>query len=105
MLSATIQSDIRSVILGLLPGAKILLFGSRTTGKDHTDSDFDILVITKQDLSPKEKITWASRLHKALVYSLNAPVDILLNSEKEINTKKELPGHVIRWAMKEGVEI
>ena len=34
-----------------------------------------------------------------------APVDVLLNSEEEIVKKSELPGHIIRWAVKEGVQL
>lgn len=105
MVNTTLRSSIRATIIEFLPHAKILLFGSRARNDFNINSDYDILIITKQDFSPTEKISWASRIHKALVYSLNAPVDILLNSEQEVEQKKDLPGHVVRWAMKEGVEI
>ena len=35
--------------------------------------------------------------------SLHIPFDVLLNSEQEVAYKKELPGHVVRWALKEGI--
>lgn len=82
-----------------LPNAKVLLFGSRAR-KDHSGhSDYDLLIITDKTFTPREKLHWMSVLNKALVQTIHAPVDVLLNSEEEI--KKELPGHVVRWATKE----
>ena len=49
------------------------------------------------------KAIWRNRLNKTLVRALHAPVDILINSEKEIAVKKTFPGHVVQWALKEGV--
>jgi predicted nucleotidyltransferase len=96
---------IRTTVRSLLPDAKILLFGSRARGDHNKDSDFDVLVITPNALLPKEKSSWMSKLNYALVHALNAPVDVLVNSEEEVDAKRKLPGHVIRWAMKEGIEI
>jgi hypothetical protein len=31
------------------------------------------------------------------------PVDLLINSEEEVREKLELPGHIIRSAMREGI--
>ena len=48
-------------------------------------------------------MAWMSILSKALVKTIHAPCDILVNSEKDVEIKKQLPGHVIKWALKEGV--
>ncbi|CAN5822199.1 nucleotidyltransferase domain-containing protein [soil metagenome] len=96
---------IKSTILSMIPGAKILLFGSRARGDFNKDSDYDLLVITPDNLPAREKSSWMSRLNYALVKALKVPVDVLVNSEEEVSQKSKLPGHIIRWAMKEGVEL
>ena len=45
----------------------------------------------------------SSELDRAIVEAIRVPVDILLNSEEEIREKKELPGHIIRTALREGL--
>lgn len=71
------------------------------TGNLHTD--YDLLIITSQTFSPQEKIRWSTRLDRAIVDAIKAPVDLLLNSDEEIRQKKEPPGHIIRSAIREGV--
>jgi predicted nucleotidyltransferase len=88
-----------------LPGSRILLFGSRARGDQDSHSDYDLLVITPSTLTPQEKINWSSRLDRDIVNAINAPVDLLLNSEEEVRQKQELPGHLIRTAIREGVTL
>jgi len=45
--SATILSSIKSQIQTVVPGAKVLLFGSRAFGAPTEESDWDILILTK----------------------------------------------------------
>lgn len=94
---------IKSTVLSFLPNAKVLLFGSMARGDFNADSDYDVLVITKETYSLREKSNWRGKLHKALVHALREPVDVLINSEEEVSTKEKLPGHIVRWAVKEGV--
>ncbi len=89
----------------VLPNARIVLFGSRARGDSENKSDYDLLIITKQNFTVKEKQNYTSQLNFDLVNSLKVPFDILLNSEKEIDSKKELPGHIVRWAIKEGITL
>ena len=96
-------SAIKITVLSLLPDAKVLLFGSKAKSSDSIDSDFDVLVITKNNLSPKEKTSWNTQIHKALVTKLNAPVDVVLHSEEEVNVYKNYFGHIVRYAVKEGI--
>lgn len=100
-----ISDKINGVVKAYFPDARILLFGSHARGDDNKDSDYDLLVIIKKTVSPREKMDWRSKINKALVYALDAPFDILLNSEEEVQRKKELPGHIVRWALKEGIEL
>jgi predicted nucleotidyltransferase len=101
--SLRIHDAIRQIVQTCLPGSRILLFGSRARGDGDRHSDYDLLIITPETFTLQEKIHWSSRLDRAIVKAIKAPIDLLLNSEEEITEKKELPGHIIRTAIKEGV--
>lgn len=94
---------IKEKVTEFLPDSKVLLFGSMARGDNGKDSDYDIMIITKNNIDLREKFLWMSKIRKTLIYALNAPVDVLLNSEEEIKRKRELPGHIVRWALKEGI--
>jgi predicted nucleotidyltransferase len=89
----------------LLPGSRIVLFGSRARGDYHSQSDYDLLVITPNLLTAKEKISWSSRIDRAIVTAIHAPIDLLLYSEDEILQKQLLPGHIVRSAIREGISL
>lgn len=93
------------MVQSCLPGARTILFGSRARGEQDRFSDYDLLIITPTTFTPQEKIDWSSRLDRAIVGAIKAPVDILLNSEEEIRQKQELPGHIIRSAIREGIPL
>jgi len=105
VVTTSIQNTIKTTVRSVIPDARVLLFGSMARGDANRDSDYDVLVIIPTTLPPREKISWKGRIHRALVYALDAPVDVLLNSEEEIEWKSDVPGHIIRWALKEGVEL
>jgi predicted nucleotidyltransferase len=88
-----------------LPESKVLLFGSRATGKADHGSDYDLLVITADTYTPRIKMNWENKIRRALVSSLKASFDVILESENEINEKRNLQGHIVYYAMKEAVEI
>jgi predicted nucleotidyltransferase len=102
MNSEAIYKKIRETVQFYLPGSRVLLFGSRARGEQDVHSDFDLLIVTPLTFTPQEKIEWSSRLDRAIVKAINAPVDLLLNSEEEIRQKQQLPGHIIRSVMREG---
>src|SRR5579863_3834616 len=97
-----IHDTIREKVQTCLPGSRILLFGSRARGDGDRHSDYDLLIITPETFTTQEKVRWSNRLDRAIVKAINAPVDLLLNSEEEISQKRELPGHIIRTAIREG---
>ena len=104
-MNTAVANKIKSVVHSFIPGAKVLLFGSYARGEEKQGSDYDLLVITKETFPPLEKINWRTKIHKQLVHALHAPFDVLLDSEEEVTRKKELLGHIIRSAMKEGIII
>ncbi len=103
MNSATTCRTIKETVQTCLPGSRVLLFGSRARGEEDHHSDYDLLVVTPRTFTPQEKIEWSSRIDRAIVKAIRAPVDLLLNSEEEILQKQQLPGHIIRSVMKEGM--
>ena len=96
---------IRQTVQTYLPGSRILLFGSRARGDQNNYSDYDLLIITSETLSAQEKIQCSTKIDHAIVKAIRIPVDILLNSQEEIEQKVKLPGHIIRSALKEGVTL
>jgi predicted nucleotidyltransferase len=79
------------------------LAGSQARNQQDRHSDYDLLVITPNALSTREKIFWHSRVDNAIVKAIHAPIDLLLNSEEEVKEKANLPGHIVRSALREGI--
>lgn len=50
-------SEVKRVIQELLPGARVLLYGSVARGTQQPDSDYDILVLTNQTVALEEQGT------------------------------------------------
>lgn len=105
MVSKPIIETIKTTVHSIIPDARIILFGSMARGTADKWSDYDLLVISPTNIPKNEKMGWRSKIDEALVYALNAPVDVLLNSEEEVTIKRDLLGHIVRWAVKEGVEL
>ena len=93
---------IREVIHQFLPGSQILLFGSRARGTNRPDSDYDILVLIDQELSPKERMPFRTAIRVKLI-EWDILSEIIVQSVSEANEKKTYPGHIIGTAFEEGV--
>jgi predicted nucleotidyltransferase len=85
-----------------LPDAEVLLFGSRARNESYSESDYDILLITGKELSPKEKLPLRTHIRKALL-KLGIRSDILIQSKLEVERKKNLPGHIVRKILRESI--
>lgn len=101
--SQSIYNTIRETVQSNLPGARVLLFGSRARGDYDRFSDYDLLIITPETLPDRKKIKLNTSLNHAIVKALKIPVDLLINSEEEVREKRDLPGHVVRTAVREGI--
>ncbi len=84
------------------PDAEVLLFGSRARREATTESDFDVLVITSLDLSPKQKLPLKTNIRKDLLKE-GIRSDILIQSKKEVKKKKKLPGHIIKHILNDAI--
>jgi uncharacterized protein len=85
-----------------LPDAQVLLFGSRARNQYRNDSDYDILLIIDENLSPKEKMPIITKIRKSLLQS-DIRSDILIQSKIEVEKNKNLPGHIIRSILNEAI--
>ena len=81
---------------------KILLFGSRARGEHKIDSDYDIILVTKETLPPKEKIKFRTLFRNVLAKE-RIYADIIIQSESKIERKKQIPGNVIYYAIPEAI--
>jgi len=97
-------SIIKSTVNKILPNCRILLFGSRARKDNTNDSDYDFLVITRETLDIRKKRTLSSMMRKELA-RLKIPAEILIQSEDEINSKKEVTGHILKQVLREGVAL
>ncbi len=85
-----------------LPDAEVMLFGSQARKEASSDSDFDVLVVTSSDLTPKQKLPLRTNIRKDLLKE-GIRSDILVQSKKEIRQKKKLPGHIIKSILNEAI--
>ena len=95
---------IGEVARSIIPGARVLLFGSHARGEANPESDYDILVITQEAVDIRSKFALRTCIRKLLLEK-GIRCDVLIQSEQEIQTKKELPGHIIRSALRDGVPL
>ena len=95
---------IGEVARSVIPGAQVLLFGSHARGQADPDSDYDILVIAERSLEIKSKFALRTRIRKRLL-ERGIRCDVLIQSQQETQTKKELPGHIVRSALRDGVPL
>ncbi|MGE0018756.1 MAG: nucleotidyltransferase domain-containing protein [Draconibacterium sp.] len=95
-------SIIREITHRFLPESKVLLFGSRARNDYNPESDYDFLVITSKPIEIRERRILKSMIRKELA-RFKIPADILIQSEEEVNSKKEITGHILKQVIKEGV--
>jgi hypothetical protein len=81
-----------------------LLFGSRARHDNTAESDFDLMIITKDIHDIRELRLYKSLIRKKLAQN-RIPADIIIQSEAEVNIKKEIIGHIVRQILKEGIPL
>ena len=95
---------IKKLINELLPDSRIILFGSRAKKDYSNDSDYDLMIVTKDTLDIKQKRDYQALLRKKLAKH-KIPADILIQSEKEIKYKRKITGHIVREIMSKGISL
>jgi len=97
-------SMIRKIIITIIPDSKIILFGSRARRDNNQESDYDLLVITRKVFALQEKRILKSLIRKELA-KIKIPADVLIQSEDEINSKKEITGHILKKVLQDGIAL
>jgi predicted nucleotidyltransferase len=95
---------IKEIARSFLPGSKVVLFGSRARNEQGPLSDYDFLVITPRQITVKQKMHYQALLRKELAQHKIA-ADVIIQSKKEVLLKQHLIGHIVREAIKEGVDL
>jgi len=95
---------IKEVVNSFLPGAELVLFGSRAKGEEILSSDYDLLVIVSDLITDRQRLHFQAQIRKALAKIL-IQADIIVQSRDDILKKQRLPGYIVRAAMKEGVRV
>ncbi|HEX4806879.1 MAG TPA: nucleotidyltransferase domain-containing protein [Conexibacter sp.] len=80
--------------------AQVFVFGSHARGDAHEDSDLDFLVVERGDRQPPAAEEMV-RLRRALP-PLGVPVDVIVMSEDLVRRRRDVPGSLAYWAMREG---
>lgn len=83
---------------------KIIFFGSRARGDYNDNSDWDFLVISRQELPIREKHRLIGRIKRQLA-KLNIPNDIIIQSGRKFESYKNLPGNISYVANLEGMTV
>ena len=67
-------AECRDIVLGIEPGAEVILYGSRVKGSSMPDSDYDIFILVDSPLDRKleDRISFA-------VYDLEYEADVILS--------------------------
>lgn len=83
---------------------KIILFGSRARGNNDTDSDYDVLVIIKEEPDWISRENVCSEIRKVMAKE-DINIDLLIRSSNYIETVQNEQGNVINTAIEEGIEM
>jgi len=100
----TQEQIIKEITLLFFPTCVVLLFGSRARKDFSEDSDYDFIIITENDYSIVEKRNYKAKIRKLLAQH-KIPADILIQSNKEVEIKKQITGHIVKQAINEGIQI
>ncbi|MCW3122409.1 MAG: hypothetical protein JWQ38_1901 [Flavipsychrobacter sp.] len=70
-----IQDTIKAQVQQILPFAKVLLFGSRAYGTPNAESDWDILILTREPVSSTIK----RNIHNA-IFPISVKIGAFINT-------------------------
>lgn len=99
-----IETEIKSIIQSIIPGCKVMLFGSRAKKTQRLNSDYDILVIAPSLINESEKKIFRKNIRMQLA-KLCLGFDIIIQSKDEIEIKRSSPGNIVREALKHAIEL
>ncbi len=95
---------LKDIASQLIPGCRMLLFGSRVKNEVNKDSDYDIILVTSENLDIQTKMQCKAYFRKMAVRH-GLITDVFIESDEEMKTKSTLFGHIVRTAVREGIYV
>jgi predicted nucleotidyltransferase len=92
-----LQEMVRRLVVQFAP-EKIILFGSHARGHAGPDSDIDLLVVKPVTGSRRQERV----AMRVALRGMGMAKDVLLVTPEEVEASRDLPGAVIRSALREG---
>ena len=100
--SEDLLAQMARVIVQEVGPERIILFGSHARGDARADSDIDLLVIEREGFGrQRSRRREAALLWRALAH-FPVPKDIVVYSQDEVDAWRNLPGHLMAEALREG---
>ncbi|MEM5830453.1 MAG: nucleotidyltransferase domain-containing protein [Candidatus Aenigmatarchaeota archaeon] len=84
---------------------RIILFGSRARGDYREDSDYDLLIVTKNKLNEIQKRNFVILVHKTLVKNFQEGFDIIVVDKQYFEKYRDVYGCIVGIANLEGIII
>ncbi len=97
LVSDKILQQIITSIVQLVNPDKIILFGSRATGKANKDSDYDVCVLKKN--ANRKKLL--DKIYRTGI-DAHAPVDVIVSTPSRFEELSKVPYYVYYDVAKEG---
>lgn len=101
MTDKKLLESIISKVLEVITPDKIILLGSHARGDARPDSDYDLLVITKD---PRNELKIAQDIYEKL-YNINAAVDIIVKTPESLEKSRKRFVSVVKQALQEGIVV
>lgn len=95
--------EIKELVQRVLPGSRVILFGSRSRGDFDKYSDYDILVVSDRNLNTREKRRFAGKIRKKMAVK-GIPADVMVKTEADVHYYGDKLGSVVREAVRDGIE-
>ncbi len=84
----------------------IFLFGSRGRGDYQDDSDYDILIVIREEILPVERRMIISDLYRFLTdRQAMLPMDLVLKSLSVFEDQKDMPGSLAYNVQRESITL
>ena len=98
-----LQTMVQRIVERFRP-VRIILFGSRARGEAGRWSDFDFLVVLPEVQDKRAAMVEALRALNGVRDPQGMPVavDVIVTTPAEIETRGDVPGSVLRSALREG---
>lgn len=99
---------IKTVVYDTVPAdliEQVIVFGSRARDQENADSDTDICIIFKDELTRDDIKRYRTALNKIFAFDYNMPTDIVMKSSYTFNRYKSVIGGIENSIAREGIRL